>query len=419
MTEEEKASVDIRDKQLMKPKVLIIAPFRSNAKKIVDEMIRLLTPPSGKLEVAYRKRFLKEFGHDLQAEKEFQQKKRPDEFKRIFGGNSDDHFRMGLSYTPKQLKLYTPFYASDVIIASPLGLKRVIGDDSEDKRKEYDFLSSIEIVVVEHADYILMQNISHLLHIFKNLNLMPKKAHDCDFGRVKLWSAEGHSKYYRQTIFLSHTPNLNFDAIMTKLCFNYRGYAECRLQEVSSLLALKNVALPIPQIFRKVEGGSMGEVLQNRYKIFMKIMNEISKAKIKNVLVYIPNTLHFYVLRDKLTESKIEHVCLTEETSTGRSKTAKKMFESGERPVLVFTERRHFFHRVTQRKVSRVIFFEPPTFPHYYSEVSNFIIDPSFSDVTVLCSKFDRLQLEGILGRNEAKSLLRNEKEIVCFMNEK
>ncbi|CBY41721.1 unnamed protein product, partial [Oikopleura dioica] len=309
--------------------------------------------------------------------------------------------------------------SSDVIIASPLGLKRVIGDDSEDKKKEHDFLSSIEIVVVEHADYILMQNFTHLLHIFKNLNLMPKKAHDCDFGRVKLWSAEGHSKYYRQTILLSHTPNLNFSAIMSKLCFNYRGSAECQLPETASSLALKNVALPIPQIFRKVDGANMSEVLENRYKIFMKIMNEISRAKITNVLVYIPNSLHFYVLREKLTESKIEHVCLTEETATGRSKTAKKMFESGERPILIFTERRHFFHRVTQRKVSRVIFFAPPSFPHYYAEVSNFIIDPSFSDVTVLCSRFDMLQLESILGKNEAKSLTRNKKDIVCFMNEK
>jgi len=259
-------------------------------------MIRLLTPPSGKLEVAFRKRFYQEFGHDPTAEKEFQKKNRPDEYKRIFAGNSDDHFRMGLSYTPKQLKLYTPFYSSDVIIASPLGLKRVIGDDSEDKKKEHDFLSSIEIVVVEHADYILMQNFTHLLHIFKNLNLMPKKAHDCDFGRVKLWSAEGHSKYYRQTILLSHTPNLNFSAIMSKLCFNYRGSAECQLPETASSLALKNVALPIPQIFRKVDGANMSEVLENRYKIFMKIMNEISRAKITNVLVYIPNSLHFYVV---------------------------------------------------------------------------------------------------------------------------
>jgi U3 small nucleolar RNA-associated protein 25 len=262
----------------------------------VDEMIRLLTPPSGKLEVAFRKRFNKEFDHDPVAEKEFQKKNRPDEYKRIFAGNSDDHFRMGLSYSPKQLKLYTPFYTSDVIVASPLGLKRVIGDDSEDKKKEHDFLSSIEIVVVEHADYILMQNFAHLLYIFKNLNLMPKKAHDCDFGRVKLWSAEGHSKYYRQTILLSHTPNLNFSSIMSKLCFNYRGSAECQLPEVASSLALKNVALPIPQIFRKVAGANMSEVLENRYKIFMKIMNEISRAKIKNVLVYIPDSLHFYVV---------------------------------------------------------------------------------------------------------------------------
>ena len=51
MNEQERLDADIRDRQLMRPKVLILAPYRSVAKQVVDEIIRLITPPSGKMEV--------------------------------------------------------------------------------------------------------------------------------------------------------------------------------------------------------------------------------------------------------------------------------------------------------------------------------------------------------------------------------
>ena len=61
-------------------------------------------------------------------------------------------------------------------------------------------MSSIEIAIVEHADYIRMQNWSHLNHVFSHLNLQPREAHDCDFSRVKLWAAEGMESLYPQKI---------------------------------------------------------------------------------------------------------------------------------------------------------------------------------------------------------------------------
>lgn len=47
----------------------------------------------------------------------------------LFSGNTDDHFKIGISVSKKSLKLFTEFYSSDIIIASPLGLKTVIGAD--------------------------------------------------------------------------------------------------------------------------------------------------------------------------------------------------------------------------------------------------------------------------------------------------
>ena len=44
--------------------------------------------------------------------------------------------------------------------------------------------SSIEVLVIENADYILMQNWMHLNHVMNHLNLQPKEAHDCDFRLV-------------------------------------------------------------------------------------------------------------------------------------------------------------------------------------------------------------------------------------------
>lgn len=72
----------------------------------------------------------------------------------------------------------------------------IVGAEGEEDR-DYDFLASIELLIMDQMDIFLMQNWDHLLHVLDHLHLQPKKTHDTDFSRVRSWAVNGWSKYYR------------------------------------------------------------------------------------------------------------------------------------------------------------------------------------------------------------------------------
>ena len=155
------ASVETRDQGFTRPKVLVLLPLRNSA----VAWLRLLAALSGVEQVENLSRFESDFGLpegtvDKLAE-DVDGSRYPRDHAQTFHGNIDDSFRVGLKLTRKSLKLYSEFYGSDVIVASPLGLRLVI-EERGGEEGGADFLSSIEVVIADQLDVMLMQNWEHV-----------------------------------------------------------------------------------------------------------------------------------------------------------------------------------------------------------------------------------------------------------------
>lgn len=124
-------------------------------------------------------------------------------------------FRLGLKLTKTSLKFFANFNTSDIILASPLGMRREI-ENEKGGAKNFGFLSSLEIVVVDQADALQMQNWAHVQFVFDHLNRIPEVGNGCDFSRVRKWYLDGFARNLRQTIITSQYITSDISALFSQ-----------------------------------------------------------------------------------------------------------------------------------------------------------------------------------------------------------
>ncbi|XP_048586436.1 U3 small nucleolar RNA-associated protein 25 homolog [Nematostella vectensis] len=417
---EERKPEEYRDQGLTRPKVLILVPFRDAALRVVELIIKLLLP-DGEGQVMNKKRFYDEYTEE-EDHKDTKRSHQPDDFKFMFAGNIDDCFRVGVSVMRKAVKLYSEFYSSDIIIASPLGLRTIIGSEG-DKSRDFDFLSSLEVVVLDQADVFLMQNWEHVQHVFDHLHLQPKAAHDVDFSRVRNWCLNGWSKYYRQTLVISSFPSPELNSLFNSYCHNFAGKGRTCPKDVSGTIS--QVVTQVPQVFHRITCQSIGESPDTRFSTFInEILPDFQGPMMGHTAIFVPSYFDFVRLRNHFRRNEIPFAQISEYTKRGDVTRARTRFFDGSRPFLLYTERFYFFYRYRLRGIKNIIFYELPHYAHFYPEILNFLDTGSNNQsassspitCTILYTKYDSHRLSGIVGPQRCQHMMSSKKSVHMFI---
>lgn len=410
---------EYRDQGFTRPKILFLLETKQACVRVLDSITKLYDFEQQE----NKKRFLDSFSLP---EDKFSDDK-PTDFRQLFEGNDENEFRIGIKLTRKTLKLFSTFYNSDIIFASTLGLRRAI-ESGDPKKRDYDFLSSIEMVIMEQADATLMQNWDHTEFVFEHLNLQPKDSHGCDFSRVRSWYLDGHAPHIRQTIVLSAflTPKIN--TLYNKHMRNVAGRLKYTADNTDGLI--ETMSYGVKQTFLRFDSPSHLTDPDARFKYFnTSILPSINRMPRPpegglGVLVFIPSYLDFVRVRNSLVDSDFSYASISEYTDVTDVRKARSHFMNGKHSLLLYTGRAHHFHRYKIRGVKRVVFYGVPENPIFYDEVVGFIgktleraeISRAEASVRVCFSKWEKMELERIVGTKRVGKMVADRGDVFDFV---
>ncbi|TDL26072.1 digestive organ expansion factor [Rickenella mellea] len=402
------APEDVQDQGFTRPSVLILLPFRSFALRWMEAITA--HTPSAEYQIENHSRFLAEYGLPSGVTDKLETAPMgtyPTDHVEMFKGNIDDSFRVGVKMTKKSVKIFSDFYKCDLIMASPLGLRMSI-----EKDKNADFLSSIEILVVDQLDALSMQNWEHVQFVFSHLNKIPKETRDADFSRIKPWYLDGHAEYLRQTIMLSAYDTPEHRSMFNRSLRNVSG----KLRTEPSWKAL-DVPEGVHQTFVPFDCSSPKAEADKRFDYFTtKMLPSVMKSAVQstNTVLFVPSSFDFIRIQNHLRKLEgVSFAVLSEYTSNQDVSRARQAFYLGKKPILLVSERFHFFKRYKLRGIRNLIFYGPPDHPQFYSEFLSYPFlddDVEASDIScrVLYCKYDRLRLERIAGTESTIDLLKS-----------
>ncbi|KAI4496940.1 hypothetical protein M0802_007888 [Mischocyttarus mexicanus] len=408
---------EYRDQGLFRPKVLIIVPFKNSCLQIVKSLIAILIGEDTGGSVINKNRFMKDFsGNELALPKK---NPKPEDYNKTFQGNISDDFKIGISITKKTLKLYTEFYSSDIIICSMLGLRRIIGAKGETE-SDYDFLASIELLIIDQTELFVMQNWAHMMHIFNHFHLQPKKSNGIDFSRVRSWCINGWSMYYRQTLIFSEVQLPKIVNIFNKNCFNYAG--KFKVHNDILVGSISQVVPQVTQMFQKFNVLSHTQSVKDRLDVFVnEILPRYKDSIMNHTLIYVADYYDYVKLRNYLDKEDINFVQINEYSPQNKVARARDMFFHSDAHFLLYSERYHFFNRVRIKGIRHIIFYSLPSIPRFYNELINFMEEcyqnpkagsQNNMTVTSIYTKYDTYILSAIVSTERANKMIASKNAI-------
>ena len=399
-----------RDQGFTRPSVLLLLPTRSCAYALVQALVAGAKRPTEQWE-----RFTEEYGaapppaeeEDAHRQRVLQHKS--EDWKELFDDdkNADDDFKVGIQWNMKkdQFRMFQDFLRSDIIVASPLGLKQL---DS------FDFLSSIEICFLGRADVLLQQNWDHVDDCLALLNQQPKDTNDTDFSRVRQYYLSGQASHWRQIIVESRIMDPSIQSTFRKTSQSLAGQVKIRRRYLEPIAILSSVT----QTCVRVPCKSFADQGKNRVNYFM---DKVFPTLQDQTLVYIQSYFDFVALRNCfIREDFSNYVSVTEYARHTEVARGRARFLQGRRKLLLYTGRAHFFLRHAIKGAHHVVFLGVPAYPSFYTDHVHRLPDvddaaDNTASCTLLFTPFEGHALERIMGSPNANRMMKSKTATFCL----
>jgi U3 small nucleolar RNA-associated protein 25 len=399
--------LELRDRGFAKTRLLLVVPMRHQAL----QYLTIINGVLGSRDRVGRERFAM-FSRDFSEIDEVVDpkfKKRQEDYRKQFAGNINDTFCVGASLRASGMSVYTHVLNSDLIVCSPLGLRRRVSKDAD----VLVSLSSIEVAVIDQASTLMMQNWEHVVELMKLTNKMPSDTTEglSDLRRVYPWALEGKASEHRQTVAISSIAHATINGFLRVGCHRgNRGFAKMNCDQVPGVLPV--ITHGIRQHFMRFKCDSLASLDDTRMEYFKNVVfpSQVKPLVDRNVhtILLVPSSFDFFKVRVFLDEQlRGSFAELTEHTSTKKQRKALGQFSSLERPLLVMTERFYFFKRYFVKHAEALVCYSPPLFPHFYAAFVNNLAHES-TNATVVCpfTRYDALELQRVLGTARANAVL-------------
>lgn len=350
-----------QDQGFCRPRVLILCPFRSTAFQCVSAIQSILGPNTS---IGNYDKFVAEYGPDEEDEGSraaSRRQNKPPDWQHLFSlQNNDDDFKLGIQINPMQgrghgsekgahLRLFSDFYISDVIIASPLGLRLVM--EKDEKNLNYDFLSSLEIIGLHQADVMYMQNWEHVEFVMAHCNKLLKESREgTDYSRVRPYFLDEKSHLHRQLIV-----NTAFMEPILQTFFRSHAtscHGSVRIKKDWGEGSIVQVIPDIPQVFHRIQCDAPDEQDDRKFQYFSEnTLTSLLRQDQGATLILTPSYFDYIRVRNELMRQEADAVFVCEYSQDSDITRGRSKFFHGQVKIMLYSGRSHFFRYLSATAV--------------------------------------------------------------------
>ena len=86
-------------------------------------------------------------------------------------------------------------------------------------------------------------------------------------------------------------------------------------------------------------------------------------------MLFVPRYFDFVRVRQLLIAEDVPFVAVSEYSTPQQASRARTSMQKKEVPLLIYTERAHFFRRHAMRGARHLAVYSPPSYAHFYTEL--------------------------------------------------